>query len=344
MSGEEFGDEVAANATGVEKAGEDPGAEGLDVFDGFDRLDIATGRGRVHAVVGGSGPPVLLLHGYPQTHLMWRDVAPALAAHHTVVAVDLAGYGRSFRPSPTEDHSPHSKRAMAQDQIQVMARLGFDRFAVVGHDRGGRVAYRMALDHPDVVTRLAVLDIVPTGEVWRRADRDFARGYWHWSFLSLPAPLPERLIVGDPEAFFELHVRRGMRLGAASVRYPAKVMDVYRRVFDDPTAVEAMCEDYRAGATVDVVHDDADRDAGRQIDCPTLALWAAKGGLPRFYGDVLDVWRPWAPDVRGTAVDASHFLAEDHPEEVVAELLSFFGAADSGADHDPTRRTSSGGS
>ena len=295
-----------------------------DLFAGFEAREVPTSRGAVHAMVGGSGPPLLLLHGYPQSHLMWHAAAPLLAERHTVVAADLAGYGASFRPAPTPDHAPHSKRALALDQVQAMAALGFDRFSVAGHDRGGRVAYRMALDHPDRVERLAVLDIVPTGEVWARADRDFARGYWHWAFLALPAPLPERLIGGDPQAFFDLHVRAGLGLGAEPGGYPAAVLDAYRRVLDDPGTVEAMCEDYRAGASVDVEHDDADRDAGREIACPVVVLWAGRGGLPRFYGDVLDVWRPWARDVRGEALDATHFLAEDRPEETAARLLAFF--------------------
>jgi haloacetate dehalogenase len=293
------------------------------VFAGFEARELPTSRGTVHAMVGGSGPPLLLLHGYPQSHLMWHAVAPLLADRHTVVASDLAGYGASFRPAPAPDHVPHGKRAMALDQVEAMGALGFDRFAVAGHDRGGRVAYRLALDHPDRVERLAVLDIVPTGEVWRRADRDFALGYWHWAFLAQPAPLPERLIGGDPQAFFDLHVRAGLGLGAAADRYPPEVIDAYRRALDDPVAVEAMCEDYRAGASVDIALDDADREAGRQIACPVLALWAARGALPRFYGDVLEVWRPWAPDVRGEALDATHFLAEDLPEETAARLLAF---------------------
>ena len=276
--------------------------------------------------MGGSGPPLLLLHGYPESHLMWHGAAPLLAEEHTVVAADLAGYGASFRPAPASDHAPHGKRAMAANQVEAMAALGFERFAVAGHDRGGRVAYRMALDRPECVERLAVLDIVPTGEVWRRADGDFARGYWHWSFLSLPAPLPERLIGGDPQAYFDLHVRAGLGLGAAPGRYPAAVLAAYRRALDDPAAVEAMCEDYRAGASVDAERDDADAAAGRRIACPVLVLWAARGALPRFYGDVLGVWRPWAPDVRGVAIDGTHFFPEDRPEETAAALLSFLRA------------------
>jgi haloacetate dehalogenase len=292
------------------------------MFAGFEARDVPTSRGAVHAMVGGSGPPLLLLHGYPQSHLMWHAVAPLLAERHTVVATDLAGYGASLKPAPAPDHAPHGKRAMALDQVEAMAALGFDRFAVAGHDRGGRVAYRMALDHPDRVERLAVLDIVPTGEVWRRADRDFARGYWHWAFLALPAPLPERLIGGDPQAFFDLHVRAGMGLGREPGRYPPEAMEAYRCAFDDPAAIEAMCEDYRAGASFDVELDDADRAAGRWIGCPVQVLWAARGALPRFYPDVLEVWRPWAPELRGEAVDATHFIAEDRPQETAALLLA----------------------
>jgi haloacetate dehalogenase len=293
---------------------------------GFESRDVETPRGTVRVRIGGSGPAVLLLHGYPQTSLMWHAVAPLLAARFTVVAADLPGYGDSFRPPPTEDHAAHGKRALGADLVAVMAILGHSTFAVAGHDRGGRVAYRMALDAPDRITRLAVLDIVPTGEVWWRADADFARGYWHWAFLALPAPLPERLIGGAPQAFFDLHVRAGMGLGAEPDRFPPEVMDVYRRLLDDPGTVEAMCEDYRAGATVDVGYDQADRDAGKQIRCPVLVLWAGRGGLPRFYGDVLDVWRPWAPDLQGAAVDAGHFLAEARPEETAERLLAFLSA------------------
>jgi haloacetate dehalogenase len=298
----------------------------MTTFPGFEPRDIPTSRGPVHAMVGGSGPPLLLLHGYPQSHLMWHAAAPLLAERYTVVATDLAGYGASLRPTPAPGHAPHGKRAMALDQVEAMAAVGFDRFAVVGHDRGGRVAYRMALDHPGTVERLAVLDIVPTGEVWGRADRTFAVGYWHWGFLARPAPLPERLIAGDPQAFFDLAVCAGMGLGREPDRYPADVLEAYRRQLDDPGAVEAMCEDYRAGASVDVELDDADRDARNQIACPVLVLWGANGALPHFYPDVLEVWRPWAPDIRGKALDASHFLAEDRPEETAAELLAFLAA------------------
>ena len=296
-----------------------------DLFAGFALRDVATSRGPVRARIGGQGPPLLLLHGYPQSHLMWHAVAPLLAARHTVVATDLAGYGASFRPAAASDHAAHGKRAMAQDQVEAMAALGFERFAVAGHDRGGRVAYRMALDHPDRVVALAAFDVVPTGEVWARADASMALAYWHWAFLAQPAPLPERMIASAPDVFFDVHVR-ALGLGRAPGRYPPDLMALYRRLLDDPGFLEAICEDYRAGAGVDRDDDDADREAGRGIACPTLLLWSGSGALPRFYGDVLDVWRPWAAEVQGHGVDASHFLVEDRPELVATELAALMRA------------------
>jgi haloacetate dehalogenase len=294
------------------------------MFDGFQTHDLPTERGTIHARVGGSGPPLLLLHGYPETHLMWHAAAPVLAERFTVVAADLAGYGDSLRPVPAADHAPHSKRSLGLDQLQAMASLGHERFAVAGHDRGGRVGYRMALDYPDRITALAVLDIVPTGEVWARADDRFALFYWHWGFLAQPAPLPERLISGAPGAYFEHHLRL-MGLGGGDGRYPEAVLAAYRAQLEDPGTVEAICEDYRAGATIDRGLDETDR--GRQIECPVLVLWGTRGALEPFYGDVLAVWRAWASDVRGHGVDASHFLVEDCPEEVARELITFFEGA-----------------
>ena len=290
-------------------------------FGQFAERELHTERGVIFARVGGSGPPLLLLHGYPQTHLMWHAVAPRLAERFTVVATDLAGYGAIVRPAPAPDHVPHSKRALAADQVQAMVALGHERFAVAGHDRGGRVAYRMALDHPERVSAAAVFDVVPTGEVWARADARLALAYWHWAFLAQPAPLPERLIAGDPDAFFDLHVR-ALGLGREPDRYPADLMADYRRLLDDPSTVEAICEDYRAGAGIDRDHDDADLGT-RQIECPLLALWSARGALPRLYGDVLEVWRPWARTVTGRGLQASHFLVEDRPEDVADELGAF---------------------
>jgi haloacetate dehalogenase len=294
------------------------------MFEGFDTHALATERGTIHARVGGSGPPLLLLHGYPETHLMWHSCAAALAERFTVVATDLSGYGDSLRPAPAADHAPHSKRALALDQVQAMASLGHERFAVAGHDRGGRVAYRMALDHPERVTSLAVLDIVPTAEVWARADDRLALVYWHWGFLAQPAPLPERLIGADPGAYFDYHLR-SIGLGVDRGRYPERVLAAYRAQLENPDAVQAICEDYRAGAGIDRQLDEADR--GRQIECPVLVLWGARGALEPLYGDVLAVWRPWARDVRGRGVEASHFLVEDRPDEVARELAAFFESA-----------------
>ena len=291
------------------------------MFEGFDTRALSTDRGTIHARVGGSGPPLLLLHGYPETHLMWHSCAPALAERFTVVATDLTGYGASFRPDPAEDHAPHSKRAMAVDQLQAMASLGHERFAVAGHDRGGRVAYRMALDHPERVSSLAVLDIVPTAEVWARADDRLALVYWHWGFLAQPPPLPERLIAADPGAYFRYHLR-SIGLGVERDRYPERVLAAYRAQLEDAGAVEAICEDYRAGATIDRQLDEADR--ARQIECPVLVLWGTRGALEPLYGDVVAVWRSWARDVRGREVEASHFLVEDRPDEVARELAAFF--------------------
>jgi haloacetate dehalogenase len=280
---------------------------------------VDTERGGLFTRVGGEGVPILLLHGYPQTHVMWHAVVGSLTDEHTVVVADLPGYGSSFRPRPTPDHAAHSKRAIGDDLAQMMHALGYDQFAVAGHDRGGRVAYRMALDHPDRVTAVAAFDVVPTGDVWARADADLALTYWHWSFLAQPAPLPERLIGANPSTFFDVHVR-GLGLGRKSDNYPPELMAIYRALLDDPTVVEGICEDYRAGAGIDREHDDADRSAGRRIRCPVLVLWSAQGALPRFYGDVLAVWRPWAENLRGRGLDASHFLVEDQPEQVADDL------------------------
>lgn len=281
---------------------------------------IDTPRGAVHAHVRGSGPPLLLLHGFPETHLMWHAVAPALAERFTVVAADLPGYGDSYRPPVAADHEPHSKRAWAEALVAAMEALGFPEFAVAGHDRGGRVGYRMALDHPGRVSRLAVLDIVPTGAIWAGADATFALGYWHWPFLAQPAPLPERMILGDPSGFWIAVERMGIKPGDA--RYPDEVVGAYRALLQDPATVEAICEDYRAGATIDRA---LDGDAGT-IACPVRVLWGADGALPRFYEDPLELWRPLAPDATGRAIaDASHFLVEDQPEAVAQDLLGFFG-------------------
>ena len=294
----------------------------MTLFDGFAVTDVETPRGSVRARVGGSGPPVLLLHGWPETHLMWHAVAPRLAERFTVVAPDLPGYGDSFRPAVTSDHAGHAKRALAADLVAAMAELGHATFALAGHDRGGRVAYRMALDHPAVVTRLVVLDIVPTAEVWARADAVMALGYWHWAFLAQPAPLPERMIGADPGALWLAAERIGLKTG--DERYPDAVLTAYRAQFDDPAFVTGICEDYRAGAGIDREHDEADQGT-RTIACPVRSVWGGAGALPRFYADPLEPWRTLAPGVTGRAVEgASHFVVEDAPAEVVGELFNAF--------------------
>jgi haloacetate dehalogenase len=249
---------------------------------------------------------------------MWHAVAPGLAERFTVVAPDLRGYGESSKPSSTEDHEPYSKRAMARDQVELMRAVGFERFSLCGHDRGARCAYRLALDSPEVVERLAVLDVVPTGDVFRLADANFGLAYWHWFFLAQPDGLPEAMIRADPDAFYF-----SQRYQARSLFAP-EALDDYLRCVRRPDTIHAMCEDYRAGATIDRVHDEADRGR-RRIECPLLVLWGGRGKLPALYDDVLGIWRGWADDVRGRALDCGHFLAEEAPEDTLAELLEFFG-------------------
>lgn len=289
-----------------------------DLFHGFRLTTLDAGGVHLRARVGGDGPPLLLLHGNPQTHLMWHAVAPVLARQFTVVAPDLTGYGRSTKPASSPDHAAYAKRAMARDQVAAMRSLGFERFAVAGHDRGGRVGYRMALDHPDVVTRLAVLDIIPTGEAFARGGRDFGLGYYHWFFLAQPAPLPERLIAADPDWFWRWHTDRGPQ----GFFHEAALAD-YLACFRDPETVRAICEDYRAAASIDCEHDAADKAAGRRIRCPLLALWGAKARLEAWY-DTLAVWREWADDVSGCSLPCGHYLPEEAPAETTAELLAFF--------------------
>ena len=291
------------------------------MFEGFTERRIETGGAEIHAVVGGDGPPLALLHGYPQTHVMWHRVAPRLAEAFTVVAPDLRGYGRSSKPPGGEGAVNYAKRAMARDVVEVMAALGHDRFLLAGHDRGGRVAYRLALDHPDRVQRLATLDIMPTLEQFERMDRRGALGSFHWFLLAQPSPLPERLIGGDPLSF--LHDMLSRWSGAESPFAPEAMAD-YERSFGNPETVRATCDDYRAGATIDCDLDAADRDAGRRIACPMLALWGDRGGDRR--AGMMEVWGRWATDLRGAAIPCGHFLPEEAPSETAAALLDFFRA------------------
>lgn len=314
-------DFVGADAT-LALAAQVAGAQGRPdhpavMFEGFGQRRVDVGDVRLRVRVGGAGPPVLLLHGHPQTHVMWHRVAPALAEHLTVVAADLRGYGDSSVPPTTADHAPYSKRVMARDQVALMEALGFREFAVVGHDRGGRVAYRMALDAPERVTRLAVLDIVPTGDMWRYAEgpggRDFGLTNWHWYFLAQPHDLPERLLSANPGGYY---------FAGDTSRFDPEALADYRRCTADPATIFAMCEDYRAGAGIDAELDERDRAAGRRIACPVLALWSLREELPRWF-DVLPTWSGWADDVRGRGVDAGHYLAEEAPGEVASALLAF---------------------
>jgi haloacetate dehalogenase len=287
------------------------------MFDGFTRSLVDTGEATICVRSGGSGPPLLLLHGYPQTHVMWHLVAPRLARDFSVVAMDLRGYGDSSKPPTTPDHEPYSKRAMARDAVAVMGHLGFERFAVAGHDRGGRVAYRLALDHPQRISKIATLDIIPTGEHFRRADMKFGLGYWHWFFLAQPYPLPEKLLSADPAWFLQGRPNR------AAVHTPEALAE-YLRCFRDPETIHASCEDYRAGATYDLALDESDRGT-HKISAPLLALWAGRGEVGKWY-DVLGIWRDWADDVRGQAIEAGHFMAEEAPDATYAALDEFFGA------------------
>ena len=261
---------------------------------------------------------MLLLHGYPQTQAMWHLVAPRLAEEFTVVATDLRGYGDSSKPFGDEDHSTYSKRAMAEDQVAVMEALGFDSFAVVGHDRGGRVGHRMALDYSDSVTKLAVLDIVPTHHVFGTVGKDLATAYYHWFFFIQPYDLPETLIGADPSYY--LRKKLG-GWGTSLETFAPTALAEYERCFDAAT-IHASCEDYRAAASIDLVHDEADRDEGRKVKCPLLALWGGQSVMEGIY-EVEAVWREYANDARGNPLDAGHFLAEERPAETAQELRDF---------------------
>ncbi|MFK4730317.1 alpha/beta hydrolase [Agromyces mediolanus] len=282
-----------------------------------DRTTVDVGDGvRIAATVRGDGPPVLLLHGYPQTSSMWRLVAPLLAERFTVVASDLRGYGDSAKPAGER----YDKRAMAADQLALMRALGYERFAVVGHDRGGRVGHRLALDAPEAVSALAVLDIVPTLHMFEHVDRAMATGYFHWFFLTQPGGLPETLISGAPRTWLESRfLGRSVRPGV----FPPEVLDEYARCFDDAT-IAASCADYRAAAGLDFEHDRADRESGRAIAAPLLALWGASSYVGRNF-DVAAVWRGFAAGVEGRPIDADHYLAEEAPAETAAALLDFLG-------------------
>lgn len=295
------------------------------MLEGFTERRLAVDEGiAIHTCTAGSGPPLLLLHGFPQTHVCWHKVAPRLAERFTVVATDLRGYGASSKPAGGPRHAAYSKRAMAADQVEVMRQLGFSRFAVVGHDRGARVAHRMGLDFPDRVERLAVLDIAPTATMLEMADSAFATAYYHWFFLIQPYDLPERLIGADPEYYLRYTLASWCKTPAA---IDEAALAAYRAAFCSEEAIHAACEDYRAAVDVDLEHDTADAAAGRRLTMPLLAIWGAKGTVGRLY-DVLATWRERSDaEVCGHALDCGHFVPEEAPEALLTALVPFLAAA-----------------
>jgi haloacetate dehalogenase len=296
-------------------------SELADLFPNYESRRVQTSAGKLFARLGGAGSPLLLLHGYPQTHAMWHRVAPALARQHSLVIADLPGYGASDAPGAGPGHSPYNKRAMAKAMVELMEALGHQRFVVVGHDRGGRVAYRLALDHRDRVSRLAVLDIVPTYDMWAGMDAKRAMHIYHWTFLAQPAPLPETLIGKAPVEYLEWTLGSWTHARDMSAFDP-RALAHYRAAYAEPKRIHAMCEDYRAGQSMDVTIDAADVKAGRKIACPVLALWGS-GGFPAKDASPLDVWKKWATDVEGKPIESGHFLAEENPDTTAAALLAF---------------------
>jgi haloacetate dehalogenase len=288
------------------------------LFPGFESRRLATQGAEINFVVGGSGPPLLLLHGYPQTHALWHKVARELAENYTVVCSDLRGYGDSSKPEGGAEHINYSKRAMAADQVALMRALGFKRFRLVGHDRGGRVAHRLCLDHRDAVERVVMLDISPTRTMYGRTDKAFATAYYHWFFLIQPFDLPERLIGADPVYYLRKKISGW---SASLAHFDPRALAEYERCFSNHATIHATCEDYRAAAAIDLVHDGA--DAQTKIACPLLALWGAKGVVGRLFNPI-DDWKEVASDVRGKSLDCGHYLAEEAPQETLAEILPFF--------------------
>ncbi len=297
-------------------------SELADLFPGFSTHRLETDAGGIFARVGGSGPPVALVHGYPQTHVEWWRIAPRLAERFTVVALDLRGYGSSDAPASAEG-AAYTKRVMAADVVAAMGRLGHEKFAYVGHDRGARVGYRLALDHPGRLTRLALLDIVPTLEMWRSMGAARALAVYHWLFLAQSEPLPETLIGRAWREYID-HTLASWTKAKSLEAFDPRALAHYRAFFAESKRIHACCEDYRAGATLDWAYDEADRAAGRTINIPVLALWGG-AGLPAQGENPLDVWRRWARDVRGCAIDAGHFLPEEAPEATAQALVEFLG-------------------
>ena len=296
-----------------------------DLFPGYEARWIETSAGEIFARLGGSGPPLLMLHGYAQTHVMWHCVAPSLAKRFTLVLADLPGYGWSAAPEAHSDHWPYTKRGMADAMIEVMQSLGYDKFRLAGHDRGGRAAYRLALDHPETVERLAVLETVPIWNTWRNMNAPLAYRIWNWNYLALPAPFPEHMIGQDPIFYWNFKTAQNTKLGTLSAFAPA-ALEHYRSFFTQPARIHATCEDYRAGHTTDYKDDEVDVAAGKKILCPTLVLWGDTGVSKVVAANPLTVWQEWADTVSGKGIDSGHFLAEENPTATAAELLDFFTA------------------
>jgi haloacetate dehalogenase len=294
-----------------------------DLFPSFESHWIDTAAGKLFARAGGNGPPLLLVHGFPQTHVEYHRIAPALAQHFRLILPDLPGYGWSDIPAPDADHAPYTKRAMAAALVELMEKLGHVHFALCGHDRGGRVGYRMALDHPGRISKLAVLDIIPTLEMWRGMNAARAMQVYHWMFLAQRHPLPETLISKAPVAYIDWTLGSWTPNGLA--KFDPRALEHYRAFFSDPSRIRACCEDYRAGQSTDVRFDEADFGAGKKITCPTLALWGSSG-IPSKGDSPLDIWRRWAPKAEGFAIDCGHFLPEEAPEATAEALIAFFRA------------------
>lgn len=292
-----------------------------DLFSGFESRTIATTEGSIFARVGGKGPPLVLLHGFPQTHVMWHRIAPELAKNHTVIAMDLRGYGWSSAPRSDAAHKVYSKREMAKDVLRVIDDLGYTRFALVAHDRGARVAYRLALDHPGRLDKLALIDIIPTIAMWERMDAQRAMQVYHWSFLAQAAPMPETLIGRAPTEWLE-HTLASWTASKDLSAFDPRALAHYRAFFNDPTRIHATCEDYRAGATRDAEADEVSRAKGEIIDCPMLVLWG-ESGIPAAGSSPLDAWKTFAPKASGMGIPGGHFLPEENPAETLAALTRF---------------------
>src|ERR1700722_5506006 len=287
----------------------------------FDGSHVDVAGNTIYVRRYGKGPAILMVHGFPRTSLMWRHLAPQLAENHTVICADLRAYGRSGTPASTDDHTPYSKRAMAKELVDVMTKLGFPTFTLIGHDRGGRVSYRLALDHPKAVERLAVFDVIPIFEGWSRADARFAQTYWPWILLSQKQPLPESYLLGAPEAVFHNPFGQGS--------FRPEILEQYVSTYHQPDRVHGICEEYRAAAGIDVEHDRADKETSKRIECPMLHLWAEGGPLDTFYakeGGPLGIWKQWAPNVHGQAMKGGHFFPEENPVDTAVFVRQFLSA------------------